>query len=446
MPAPFDPSAVPPLPSSPADHQAAAAVRPSRRTLLGSGLGLGAASLTGVAGALVSPGRADAATTATKLPNPWPKLHFVRVRGREFTIGGNPFRFGGTNNYYLHEKSHYMIDSVLNDAHALGLPVVRAWAFFDDPEREGALQTAPYVYNEKNFDSLDYAVYKAGTLGIRLVLPLVNNWPDYGGMQQYVKWFLGLPDDSYGDAVNHDRFYTDRDIRACYRAYARHVITRRNRYTGLRYRDDPTVMTWELANEPRNRSDKSGAQVLAWADEMSRAIKRFAPQQLVAVGDEGMGLDPTSADYAYNTYEGDHWLELSRLPAVDYATVHVYPQSWGFSKDPVGWGNTWIADHLKLGKTLHKPVVIEEFGLAVDVAKGIADAAARDQGYDRWLTTVEQLGGAGTQFWILTARADDGTLYGDYDGFRVVYPSDTAALLARHARTLAATAPARARG
>ena len=33
-------------------------------------------------------------------------------------------------------------------------------------------------------------------LGLRLVMPLVNNWPDYGGMAQYVDWFLGLSDDT----------------------------------------------------------------------------------------------------------------------------------------------------------------------------------------------------------------------------------------------------------
>jgi hypothetical protein len=42
-----------------------------------------------------------------------------------------------------------------------------------------------------------------------VVLPLVNNWPDHGGMREYVAWFLGLPDDSCGAAVNHDRSYTD---------------------------------------------------------------------------------------------------------------------------------------------------------------------------------------------------------------------------------------------
>jgi len=122
------------------------------------------------------------------------------------------------------------------------------------------LQSAPYQYHEDAFDSLDYAVAKAGQLGIKLVLPLVNNWPDYGGMQQYVKWFLDLPDDSYTTGTNHDLFYSTPAIKECYKAYARHVTQRFNRYTGLRYNEDPTIMAFELANEPRCRSDKTGAR------------------------------------------------------------------------------------------------------------------------------------------------------------------------------------------
>lgn len=36
------------------------------------------------------------------------------------------------------------------------------------------------------------------------------------------------------------------------------VLTRRNTLTGVEYRDDPTIFAWELINEPRCISDKSG--------------------------------------------------------------------------------------------------------------------------------------------------------------------------------------------
>ena len=58
---------------------------------------------------------------------------FVRVRNQNFEIAGQQFRFGGSNCYYLHQQSHYMIDSVLDDAAAMSLAVLRAWAFADGP-------------------------------------------------------------------------------------------------------------------------------------------------------------------------------------------------------------------------------------------------------------------------------------------------------------------------
>ena len=415
-----------------------------RTALLGAGAGVAAAAASTML--VAAPAQASEHVPHPHLAARHPfarRDDFVAVRGGGFQLNGKPWRFGGTNCYYLHASSHYMIDSLLNDAAQMQLQVVRCWAFYDDPSKpDQALQTSPGVYPEANYDSLDYTVYKAGQVGLKLVLPLVNNWPDYGGMQQYVKWVLGLADDSYADAVNHDRFYTDAKIRKAFLAYVEHVINRRNRYTGLRYRDDPTIMTWELANEPRNRTDKTGAAVKAWADDVSRHIRKWAPKQLIAVGDEGMGLDPAASDYPYSTYEGDHWKDLTALPAIDYGTFHSYPQNWGESPekgiDPVAWGEKWITDHATAGKALGKPVVLEEFGLLVNATQGVTTTAARDAAYERWLQTAQKSGLAGFQFWILTALTDAGVLYEDYDGYRVVYPSSTASLMTKYAQSIAA--------
>lgn len=376
---------------------------------------------------------------------------FVTVRGGSFHVGGSTWRFGGTNTYYLHQQSHYMIDSALNDAAAASLAVVRAWAFADGSGGSyTALQPRPYVYDNAAFDSLDYAVYKAGTLGIRLVLALVNNWPDYGGMAQYVKWFLGLPDDSYGAAVNHDLFYSTKSIQDCYRAYVKYVLTRRNPYTGLRYNEDPTIMTFELANEPRSRSDKTGQRLLTWVTEASAYFKEVAPRQLVTTGDEGFYGDPSNSDYPYSNYEGNRWKDFLALPTIDYGTVHLYPQGWGENPsskpgtDPIAWGAKWITDHISDGAALHKPVVIEEYGLAINASQGIADEAARDAAYQTWTNAVLTSGGAGDQFWLLTSRVDDGSFYPDYDGYRIIWDNDpgnttnaAAHLLSAHAKAMA---------
>ncbi|MFF1873026.1 cellulase family glycosylhydrolase [Kitasatospora herbaricolor] len=420
----------------------AAGPRLSRRGLLGAATAVTAAAtgLTATPAVAAEAGRRSAAD-------------FVTARRGALRLNGETFRFGGTNCYYLHQQSHYMIDSVLDDAAAMGLTVVRAWAFADGTGKSARpLQPEPYRYDEAAFDSLDYAVHKAGELGLRLVLPLVNNWPDYGGMQQYVTWFLGLADDSYGEGVNHDRFYTDKAVKDCYKAYAKFVIRRRNRYTGLRYCDDPTVMAFELANEPRCRSDKSGATLLAWAGEMSAYVKSLAPRQLLAVGDEGFYGEAGHGDYPYSDYEGTPWKKLVSLPSVDYATVHVYPQNWGETSgakpgtDATTWGTRWINDHLRDGRALGKPVVVEEFGLQIDAGRDIPDSAARDRAYTAWTDAVRTGGGAGDQFWLLTSRVDDGSFYPDYDGHRIIWNNDpanparaAAQLFSAHAKAMAAT-------
>lgn len=369
---------------------------------------------------------------------------FVGVQNGHFIRDGKPWRFAGTNCYYLHESSHQVIDQILEDAVAMGLAVIRCWAFSDGTDRPAALQPVPYSYPEEAFDSLDYTVFKAGQLGLKLVLPLTNNWPDYGGMQQYVAWFLGLSDDSYAESTHHDRFYTDSAIRACFLSYVEHIVRRTNRYNGTRYNEDPAIMTWELANEPRNRSDKSGRDIYNWADEVSGHIKGMTAHQLVAIGDEGFGLDPNrNSGDPYGASEGNRWLDLSALPTVDYATVHLYPQSWkqsrSFGIDPVEWGRKWIIDHADKGQTLGKPVVLEEFGLHINAAHGIPTLRSRNAGYKEWLSEAENAVIAGTQFWILTGLGDDGTTHVSDDGYQVVYPSPTATIISNHAGNMKTT-------
>jgi mannan endo-1,4-beta-mannosidase len=415
----------------------------TRRSLL-----IGSVAAAGLATTLdASP--AAAASPSTAKPRVHAPSDFVSVARGSFWQRGKPFRFGGTNTYYLHQQSHYMIDAALDDAAAMALPVVRAWAFADGVGAS-ALQPEPGVYNSAAFDSLDYAIFKAGQLGLRLVLALTNNWADYGGMPQYVKWFLNLPDDSTGDATNHDLFYSTPAIINAYKAYAHYVTHRYNPYTGLRYNEDPTIMTFELANEPRSRSDKTGARLLHWITEMSAYVKSLAPRQLVAVGDEGFYGDPNNSDYPYSTFEGDRWKAFIALPAIDYGTFHLYPQSWGENPaskpgtDPTQWGEQWITDHANDGRAAGKPVVLEEFGLAINAGTGIADVAARDAGYTAWTGAVASHAGASDQFWLLTSRVDDGSFYPDFDGYRIYWDNDasnpsnsTAHLLSAHAAAMA---------
>lgn len=129
---------------------------------------------------------------------------FVKQAGPELRLQGKIFRFAGTNNYYLMYKSQYMVDDVLETAAASGFTVLRMWGSLEIGNQDGSNSihgkadgvyfqywdgTKP-AYNDgaDGLQHLDYVIYRAGQLGIKLVIPFVNNWNAFGGMDQYVRW------------------------------------------------------------------------------------------------------------------------------------------------------------------------------------------------------------------------------------------------------------------
>jgi mannan endo-1,4-beta-mannosidase len=380
---------------------------------------------------------------------------FVTVRGGQFWLDGAPFRFAGTNNYYMHYESDKMLSDVLDAAKAMDLKVLRVWGFMNGENRAHNVygMTEPGSYGlpvgapagaKDAFERLDYTVAEAGKRGIKLVIALNNYWADFGGVQQaatWQKWFkLAKP----------SAFYTDPAAKAAYKDFVRFLITRVNSYTGVAYNRDPAIMTWELMNEPRNPDDKTGRVVTDWADEMSAYVKGLAPRQLCAVGDEGAMNRPSllgfleEGNHMYNGSEGTDYDALLSLKHVDYGTYHLYPEAWGILPELVqGWGVEYIKDHIEAAAAAGKPAVLEEYGI---LASGGQNRLAV---YDSWNRAVLEAGGAGSMFWILTASNDkeladtppgDG-VYDDYDGFRVMADGGpVATLLADYARRFEAAA------
>ena len=110
-----------------------------------------------------------------------------------------------------------------------------------------------YLY-ALHIQGLDFVVSHAKVYGIRLILSFVNNFKDYGGKAQYVQWGrnAGL------NISSDDDFYTNPTVKGYYKNHVKNVLTRVNSITGIAYKDDPTIFSWELINEPRCQSDPSG--------------------------------------------------------------------------------------------------------------------------------------------------------------------------------------------
>ena len=368
---------------------------------------------------------------------------FVHRNGANLEYKGKPFRFAGTNNYYLMYKSQFMVDDVLNSAAAARFEVIRMWGSLDIGNQDGTNSingksdgiyfqywdgTAP-AYNDgaDGLQKLDYAIYKAGQSGIKVVIPFVNNWNAFGGIDQYVRWANGQ---------YHDQFYTDPAIRQWYKDWIAHLLNRTNSYTGVQYMNDPTIMTWELANEPRclsagayPRSANCTTETLTtWADEMSTFIKSIDKNHLVSVGDEGFYcVSPTSSDWTENCGEGVDTLAFANLPNIDVMSFHLYPDGWGKTID---WGTDWIKRHFADAATINKPAMLGEFGLL--------DKNIRNPVYQQWTDAVFKSGGSGALYWILSGKQDDGSLYPDYDGFTVYCPSPVCTTLTNFSRMMMA--------
>ncbi|RYZ82475.1 MAG: hypothetical protein EOO68_34355, partial [Moraxellaceae bacterium] len=288
---------------------------------------------------------------------------FVTRTNDQLMLGGKPFRFQGSNNYYMHYKSKAMVDAVLEDAVEMNVSVLRIWGFIDGGNADGNVEMQPSlgVYepsgNAKSaFDHLDYTIKRASELGIRLVIVFTNNWDAFGGIPQYVKWLK---------LNNHDEFFTNASAKTAYKNYVSHMLNRTNKLTGIAYKDDPTIMTWELVNEPRMESDKTGKTLLAWTKEMSGHVKSIDPKHLVALGDEGFFNKSGHSSWAYNGFSGVDWEAILGLPYIDYGTIHMYPGDWGFKDQIEAWGTQWIKDHIAAAKVIGKPAVLEEYGTTV---------------------------------------------------------------------------------
>jgi hypothetical protein len=137
----------------------------------------------------------------------WPLVpeerEFIEVEGTLFYEGRHAFRYLGANCYWLMAEASYgargraNVRAVLDHAVSLGVRVIRTWAFADGPAVPH-LQPAAGRFDEGVFDALDFVVAEARARKLRLLLPLLNYWTDYGGAHDGTSWACGLSTASVG--------------------------------------------------------------------------------------------------------------------------------------------------------------------------------------------------------------------------------------------------------
>lgn len=346
---------------------------------------------------------------------------FVSVSGESLTVDGSPYASVGANSFWVSYLywDRDVVDEVMSELRSMGQNTLRIWGFGSGSDL--LFQPQPEQYNEAAFERLDYVIKTAREHGIRLVIALGNYWPDFGGIDQYVAW-----SDSASERTD---FYTDPTCKDLYRSYVEHVLTRTNSLTGVQYRNDPTIMLWELLNEARNpAADERDASTLAsWFDEMAGYVKGIDPNHLVSTGSEGFSFGPgeryDEIGYWMNT-QGSDFVRIHESEHIDVASMHLYPDHWEISSDAAV---QFIRDRTReAAETLHKPIYNGEFGKSVERTATTASEqmTVRNNTYRTWYEAMAETGVDGAQFWQLVpnSHASEG------DAFTVLAPDDEATL------------------
>ena len=120
-----------------------------------------------------------------------------------------------------------------------------------------AIQISAGICDDSLLVGLDFTLAEMAKRHMHAVLYLNNYWEWSGGMAQYMVWATGNegadpedPQKGYGGFMDFSaKFYSTPEAVRLYYNYVKKIVTRKNSFNGRRYYDDPTIMSWQLANE-----------------------------------------------------------------------------------------------------------------------------------------------------------------------------------------------------
>src|ERR687885_726045 len=229
---------------------------------------------------------------------------FVRRAGMRLTLAGKPFRFGGAN-------------------------VVRSQTMADSVGCARCLEPARGVFNQRAFAEVDYALLAARAQGIKVIPTIVGDDANAGGSGcVYLRWRgIDVPNCSL---INMDPFWTDATVRGDLEQHIRAVLDHVNVYTHVAYKDDPTILGWDLLN--------GGGSPTPWTREIVRFVRGIDRRHLILSGAANAALRDVGACVAF-VYP--HWSQSLAFRARELAACRrahkpflVYEYGWDRTNYP----------------------------------------------------------------------------------------------------------------
>ncbi len=314
----------------------------------------------------------------------WGGNGFVKVLDGQLMRNGSPYYYIGTNFWYgpiigstgeggNRERLGYELDSLKS----IGINNLRILAGADAGSKN-TNSVYPYLQpeaghlNDTLLVGLDYFLAELDKRDMVAVIYLNNAWEWSGGYGFYLK-SAGkgesptARDNGYGNYTKYaSEFVSNDKAKSLFWNYVKQIVGRTNSITGKPYKNDPTIMAWQVCNEPRSFSAEGKKDLAQFIHETARIIKEADPNHLVSTGSEGcVGCENDMA-----LYEQIHADQL-----IDYLTIHIWPANWNWCTRARLWedlpnvyqkAGAYIDRHIRFANKVGKPIVIEEFGYPRD--------------------------------------------------------------------------------
>jgi len=255
---------------------------------------------------IVMPGSAGTSAAATARPfqhsAPMPPLRrpqqfsdsFVTRSGPRLAVAGRPFRFGGANIEWLgvagygpfdpngpHPPSHYEIDDAMATAKEMGVKVVRSQTMGDSVGCDQCIEPTLGHFNQDAFERIDYALKSARAHGIKIIPTIVGDDARGGGTGcVYLRWRgISVPNCSI---IDMPPFWTDETVIRDVEEHIKALLERVNIYTHVAYKDDPTILGWDLLN--------GGGSPAPWTRRIAEYVRSLDSRHLILSGPANAAL------------------------------------------------------------------------------------------------------------------------------------------------------------
>ena len=276
--------------------------------------------------------------------------HFVERSAQELTVASHTWRFLGFNAPELTSVpgatscgrvvDQATLNSILSNARQSGASVVRTWFFQSYYDMSNA--SGRWRRITPRWAAFDRLLKAATSYGIKVIPVLVDEWPycEVAPVSKGLDFYQrGYEQPGYGYPLS-------------FKSYAMAIARR--------YASNPTIAFWQIGNELESNSpggcdERNSANALrAFADDMTRSIKRADPHHLVSLGTIGTGqCGLVGRDYQYV-----HAGEVDVCEYHDYGdAIHSIP-----SVEPGELGQ-----RIAQCRALNKPLFIGEAGIVADV-------------------------------------------------------------------------------